>query len=506
MIKTAQAIVPLLGDLADVPAEYIRQVAQTKRVLERWTMDPSFRAAFAADPEAAIQGLGVCLDPEQVLPFLGGDAGSVAGLHRVVGEGEYPLSVLRYRAFVQEKLAHRATWRAESEPSHPRMAAWRSRQMNRCRAELGTERSSAILHAPVCIELSKGCTVGCWFCGVAAPRFDHNWGYTPQTAALWRETLAAVRAVIGDGARQGFLYWATDPLDNPDYERFLTGFHEVIGRCPQTTTAQPHKDPERTRELLRLSRALGSPLDRFSIIALNALDRVHAAFTPEELLRVELLPQNREAGPVYRKSAAGRARRFAAKRAGELTGPEESATIACVSGFLINMVDRSVQLITPCNASDNWPLGYWVLDRGSFGSGAELTDLLQTMIETKMRATLRPDDRVRLHRDIRLEAGPDGLRALSRGPAVVVGGQPDTAELAALISAGTSTARDIALRRRQASGVPLAGTLSLLGHLFAEGILDEEPPAPWPGSGTGPGPVIASTDPSADPQKGGEKK
>ncbi len=93
--------------------------------------------------------------------------------------------------------------------------------------------------------------------------------------------------------------WATDPLDNPDYERFLADFHDVLGRCPQTTTAQPHKDTERTRELLRLSHSLGSPVDRFSIISLNVLNRVHVAFSPGELLRVDCIPQNREAIRAY---------------------------------------------------------------------------------------------------------------------------------------------------------------------------------------------------------------
>ena len=75
---------------------------------------------------------------------------------------------------------------------------------------------------------------------------------------------------------------------------------------------------------------------------------MHEGFTPEELLRVECVPQNKESaeGGLIRKSNAGRARKFAKKRSGELVSEEQSSTIACVSGFLFNMVDRTVKLIS----------------------------------------------------------------------------------------------------------------------------------------------------------------
>ena len=47
----------------------------------------------------------------------------------------------------------------------------------------------------------------------------------------------------------------------------------------------------------------------------------------------------------------------------------EGGTIACVSGFLFNMVERNVRLISPCNASERWPLGYRIYDEGTFTDG-----------------------------------------------------------------------------------------------------------------------------------------
>jgi len=285
-----------------------------------------------------------------------------------------------------------------------------------------------------------------------------------------------VQEVIGRCAGQGFLYWATDPLDNPDYESFLTDFHDILGRCPQTTTALGPKDIERTRRLLQLSHSMGSTVDRFSIIALNSLYRLHGALTAEEMLRVECVPQNREASNL--KSNAGRARKFSEKRRDELVTDDESSTIACVSGFLFNMIDRSVQLITPCDANDRWPLGYWVLDRGTFDSAGDLRDLLKHMIDTHMRESLGSADSVTLRPDVAVEVDGRELRTVSRGLGLIFRNQPAADELAGLLADGGAAAGEIALRRQRSAGVPLTESLALLGQLFANGLLDEEPPVP----------------------------
>src|SRR6266568_1334481 len=205
----------LLGDLSDVPADYIRDVSHIKRFLERWTMDPKYQEAFAGDAEAALTALGVSLTPADVLPLI--DAGRATEATRLVRSGraaEVPAAVLRYRAFVQEKIDHRTRLRTDVVPADPRLRAWRDRMISRCTGELGRDRAEQIVHAPAAIELSKGCTVGCWFCGVAAPKFEHTWPYTPDHATLWRECLGVLGEVYGPSVRHGFLYWATDPLDN----------------------------------------------------------------------------------------------------------------------------------------------------------------------------------------------------------------------------------------------------------------------------------------------------
>ncbi|RLU90420.1 hypothetical protein CTZ27_21050 [Streptomyces griseocarneus] len=459
----------LLDDASGAPADYVRDVAWTKRALERWMVDRKFRDRFAEDAETALKEIGAPLVPEQLYPLLG-DGGEASG-----NEREVPVSVLRYQEFVNEKLSYRRALRAHGqETSDQRMAAWRRRQLKRCVGELGASRSEAIVHAPAAFELSKGCTVGCWFCGVAAPKFDHNLPYTEDNAELWRTTLGTMKSVVGESLSDAFLYWATDPLDNPDYEHYLTDFHRILGRCPQTTTAIGHKDVERTRRLLELARDLGSKVDRFSIIGTSLLHQLHDAFTAEELLRVECIPQNKEAAKLYRKSNAGRARKFAHKRGDELVPEASSSTIACVSGFLFNMVERSVQLITPCNASDRWPLGYWVLDKGTFDTGAELGELVEAMIARSMRTRLRLGDPVRLRSDVQVTLEEGLLVASSLGQRMTLA-QKDLEDVAECLTEGMASAEDFAIRRERRTGTPLPETLAWLNMLFDEGLLDEEP-------------------------------
>ncbi len=378
----------LLGDLSDVPPDYIRDVAHMKRFLERWTMDPLHGGTR---------------------PGPGRTDRARAGRHRAVQGLHGRLLVLRRgRAEVRAHLA------VHPGPRHP--VAGVPRSARRGLRAVGQAR---------------------------VPLLGHR------------------------------------PAGQPDYERFLADFHDVLGECPQTTTAQGQKDIERTRALLRLASSMGSAVDRFSVIALNSLNRIHDGFTPEELLRVECVPQNKEAAQAgrYLKSNAGRARKFAHKRAGELVTEQQSSTIACVSGFLVNMVDSSVRLISPCNASERWPLGYWVLASGEFGSAGELRDLLRSMIDEHVRDGLSVLDLVRLRRDVRMVVEPDRLQVISPGLGLAFDGQPMAGELAALLADGTHTVEQVALRRRSTARVAPIQTLAVLDRLFAQGFFDEEPPA-----------------------------
>lgn len=274
------------------------------------------------------------------------------------------------------------------------------------------------------------------------------------------------------------------PAGHPHYESYLADFHEVVGSCPRTTTALGHKDVGRTRQLLELTRSLGPGADRLSIGSVDSLNRLHAAFTAEELLRVECVPRNPEAAESIRSPHTDRARQFprefarefARTREAEPSAPDVAPVPAGVSGFLIGMTDRTVQLVTPCVPSDRWPLGHWVLGRGRFSDAAGLSEVIEGMIARNMRAGVGLADPVRLRRDARLALSDGELRISAAGRHVAVCDQPDLDDLAACLREESPLmAIAFATRRNYRSGVAPEHTFAWLDHLFEHGLLDEEP-------------------------------
>lgn len=437
-----------------------RALAHAKRFVDLWRVDPEFRDQLAGDPVGVVKHHALDLDPYQLRPVWDRNYN---GVHS-------PLM----QAFIereQRRIEDRRGIRQRAEPANSTMAIWRRRQIARCASELGPEREVEIVHAPVAFELSEGCSVGCWFCGLGAQRPVRHADYG-QLQGLWREILQVVREVVGEGVRWGFCYWATDPLDNPDYLEFADDFSSCLGRFPQTTTAIPLRNPARTRDLLKRARARFTYV-RFSVLSRSEMRRLMAEFSPEELIDVVLLPLNEGSGMP--KSFSGNARTHPAPRGHLLLPPEKSSTIACVSGFLINLVTRTVRLITPCNADERWPLGYWTLSQATFSNAEDLAAILQQMIHEHMPVELDLERVLRFRRDLRLQGNEEGTHSLTsqwmthRYPPLT-----EIPILGELINRGESTAAEIALQLERRS-IPQAMTLYALQVMFREGLLREEP-------------------------------
>lgn len=476
-------ILPIFAEPGLATEEYLLEIGHAKRFLERMTSDPKFRELLAQDPQAAADKYEIPVNAEELRP-LWDEAEATSGKALT----EYSLTVQRYRAWCKEKFAYRDIVRTESIPSDPRYKQWRARQVRRCASELGPAKAHGLIHAPCCFELNKGCSVGCWFCGVAAPKLGDILEYTPENKAFWRGCLEVVKSVIGPAARRGFCYWATDPLDNPNYEDFCVDFADVLGKFPQTTTAIPHRDPERTRRLIALSKKHGCELNRFSVLTLGIFEKIFKAFTPEELVYVELIPQNKESTDRY--AVAGRALEKIKKKPTLREGygisiPEDSSfeeqsynsTIACVSGFLFNMVERSVKLISPTNADEKWPLGYRIYEEGRFDSPESLRELMEGMISRHMRSTLRSSDPLKYRRKLQFEATEEGFKV--RSPFLVQTfnnrAYEPMSELGQEIWNGEWTAGELALAMEKRHSVPLTSTFAVLNRMFSLGILDDEP-------------------------------
>ena len=464
-------VMPIFDQPMPPVAAYAREVAEAKRFCERWRGDEGFREVLAVDADEAMRRWGLEGDPADYRLLY--DNAALAAWQADAQRPPAPRAVRRMWGFLKEKLTWREALRRQLRVAHPALDAWRRRQVLRCHAQLPPANAEAIVHAPVAFELSRGCSVGCWFCGVSARKLSEVWPYE-SNRALWRETLEVFSEVLGPAGGHGFCYWATDPLDNPEYERFCLDYHEIMGAFPQTTTALAHKDVARTRALMALSQSKGCPLNRFSVLTLGFLDRLHAAFSPEELLFTELVQQNPQASGD--KSLAGKAREKALARAareGTEVPPSHASTIACVSGFLVNMVERRVRLVSPCAASSRWPDGFRVHAEATFRDAGHLRAGLDEMLDARaLRWRLEMDEVVRLRPDITVEGGEQGIRLAAPFRTLTLRPQtcPGALEVAHRLTAPVPVAHLVSMRET----TPEAA-ISLLYELNSRGLLDDEP-------------------------------
>jgi len=452
----------LLPPDSRVEPDYRRDVALTKRFLEYWCADPAFRAALPSDPRGVALAHGLQADPEALRPLWS------------FGEQQSPsLSVQRYRSFMAEKLNYRGFLRNAFGAPHGGFRAWRERQIRRCFGQLGAAKGDSLVHASLAVELTQGCSVGCWFCGISALKLSGNWDYTPAHQALWNGVLTAIREQLGEASARGFCYWATDPLDNPDYEKFCLDFHSRLGRFPQTTTAQPLKDPARWRQLHQLSRAHGNEIDRFSVLTLGGLKKIFAEYTPEELLFVELVLQmdGAWAGKAFAGKARHKVEKWKKSTGQEVPSSDTTSTIACVSGLLLRMPERSFELVSPCAADERWPNGYRIHARREFEDAEDFARQLKEVLQT-LSERLPLDVPIRLRRDLVLELTESGFTLTNHYYRQSFSG-PAMRQLGQLLSQAEATPLELALRVEAVSS--LQETLMFLNQLLAGGLLDDEP-------------------------------
>jgi radical SAM family RiPP maturation amino acid epimerase len=454
--------------------------APVKRFFEIWMADADFRRDLSRGPATAAASRGLEIDPFEIRylwdePYRDQLAQSGCTIEEIVRTSPEPtrkfFDWMRYCHEIRDQM------RADSVPADIRFDAWRDRQIARSRTTFRRTYELFTPHVLFAIELSKGCSVGCWFCGVSAPKLDAHFLHTPSNQRLFLDVLSSLRCYTGRQAGGwGFLYWATDPFDNPDYEKFSLDFQEVFGRFPTMTTAQPLRDPERTRAFLRLAASLGPSKIRFSVTTLRILDRLYREFSADELVGVDLIAINK--GSILRPSASGRAReRYLRKGGEELDWAQTVAdtTISCVSGFLISMVDRTVKLITPCISSEKWPLGYHVYEERSFASGGEFDEAVATMIERHMPVATPADKVLRFRPDLAYRGTDDGFILEGRYGQETVSENPLLRDLGDALAAGRNTGVELARDLADDYGLDRSLPLAWIDQLFAKGLIDEEP-------------------------------
>lgn len=472
--------------------EEFHTLSNIKRFMECLTADPAFREKLSEnmdDLAPVVAEYGIDIDPYMMLPLF--SAEHLQYRHKDE-EAQWPLSKL-WSEYIQKMFAHRDLLRdhGATETVSPAFHKWRERQISRGLSELGVSGPN-ITHPIVAYELSDGCSVGCWFCGISAERFQGYLPYDEESAPLWRGVVQSMVDHFGDAAQTGFCYWATDPMDNPDYDKFIEDHYHVTGFLPQTTSAAPLKNVDLTRRVMKLFDEYRCVTNRFSIVNLKLFRKVHAEFTPEELMGVEIVAQNTEA--LMAKANAGRARerkqklRAAGKDDSIAIRDDDHSTIACVSGFLVNMVNRTVRMVSPTRGGERWSLGYRVYDERHFDTPEEFSTVIDEMIERHCTNELQADDRLAFRPDLEYTQFDDGFEARNNTKIHTVRGLSFSALLGRLVNEGNMPVGQIQAELI-ADGANVFMVCETLQQLFDLGIFDDDPKY----GGIGPRPVMIET-------------
>tara|TARA_E500000178_G_scaffold356613_1_gene436072 strand:- start:6398 stop:7822 length:1425 start_codon:yes stop_codon:yes gene_type:complete len=329
--------------------EKVDKFSQIKRFMEIYSGDDKFREEVAAGNLDRLSKFGVFLGdlhPNELIGF---------SLY-VERKNEKPIFKEFRRYMLLASQGRVGKGRQVSGDVDIEYSLWRLEQINRGNFVFNKKTNNQIVHSPLCIELTKGCSVGCWFCGISADTFEGSTIYT-EKEEMYNAILRDSSKLAGHFNLLAFLYWGTDPLDCPDYTSYLKAFAQQFGYYPQTTTAQASKYPEQAKNIVRTTNSSGhGTVNRFSILSKGAMYKIMREFTPFELANTLMVMQ--QPSSITKKASAGRAAEEGDPDLIDREQEYQQSTIACVSGFKINLATGMCALISPCESDDEFKDGF----------------------------------------------------------------------------------------------------------------------------------------------------
>lgn len=490
---------------ADFSPDDVRVAAEAKRFFECHEGDRDFRAAveaggkFTDQQRRMLKDVGVTFEPEAMeLLWLQPDL-----LER------FPLLVARHASFEDAPSDFHALlapyrelrlwlrWRHRIDRGgmiqklrasamttlSPEYTAWRFRRVAAVRNELGSF-GWALDHPCHAVEMAVGCSVRCGFCAFDAGKLQTVFDFSrPENRERVRAVATGMARVLGWPAGHGMLYWSTEPHDNPHYVKLLAFWQELTGAMLCTATARAGVDW--VRELIDYYSTGPVPWPRISVLSRGMMRRLHAAFSPMELRDTQMLMQQKDAEAHRAKVPGGRERMLRQLvEADDLRDvdfenlPEgfepPQGSIACISGTLVNMVHRTVKLISPCYTTMQYRYGYRVFDETTFDDGPEgFEAALERIVGRSMVARPYPEMPMRWRDDLKAVPQPDGFTLLSPTTRRDFRKGELHVRTAELIGRGDLTYEQIfdALSDNPRIGPIVA--LSMLDSLFRKGLLCE---------------------------------
>ena len=414
--------------LKAITQDELDQISQVKRFFECYDADADFRASvnsghFSDEQMNRMKRIGIEFDPDEMSPLWENPDGvrdyllqTGCGVSQLQSSAlnDYPLLKLWLRFASSRKIQYRDVCTHRSLPSKStRYQKWRSRRIASAESELGGF-NHFIDHPTLAIELADGCSVQCWFCSFCAGKLKGVLDYG-KNRAFFRDIVKACTDILGQAAGLALLYYATEPYDNPHYIDYMKDFADITGSDVCTSTAVC-ADKKWIDDLIAFYQPRNLPWPRLSILTPGMLRKVHDNHTPQQLMHVNMIMQMKDR--ERQKVSGGRI--FEQKRdmreradANNLQDVVPQGTIACVSGFYINLVTKVIKLVSPCYTSQRWPLGYRVFDEVSFETAEDFHQIVMQMIERNMPEVPPENMPLRLRDDLVCRTFEDGFDLVS---------------------------------------------------------------------------------------------
>jgi hypothetical protein len=153
--------------------EELREIAHIKRFLECYSGDADFREKVYSGQHSLKQlarNRNIKLsDLESLRPVFDPQ---FAHFRQDATTDTWPLTAKwdEYYLTVLNTLPYYAQM-GDSDGEFKAFDEWRQKQVVRTLFDVGAS-ASRLVHPPVAFELSDGCSVGCWFCGISADKFN----------------------------------------------------------------------------------------------------------------------------------------------------------------------------------------------------------------------------------------------------------------------------------------------------------------------------------------------
>jgi hypothetical protein len=425
--------------------------ADIKRFIEAWTGDGNFEKRLLENEEAVLKKHNLTISKEVLRQLY--DRENIQGFCNCNANMKDEDKPCRLLQKYKDKNAHKFV--AEELDDRRLFSHWVKRQHNRNILQFSDREHLSYNY--LSIELSKGCTNQCWFCSLCAPKYN---GYYRYDREEWNSILKVLKQSLGDHIiRNNICYWASDPFDNPDYEKFLFDYNEIAGCNIHTRTASSTKDIKRTRAFIHKFQNV-----HFSVLNKRDLMILHQNFSTEELQDIKLYLQFNEI--CSEKMCAGRARDVKKeKRVGEFSWT--------LLGFLLNMVERKIALAMPAAIHDGRPCGGIILDERSFTSADDLQVIIKAMMKDNMINKLNRDDVIGLFPDFKIEFFKKGFKVVTPCKFVEYGKALWLEEFGKMFSERCYLFGEIIVKLKEKFGVTIDEIEGFVKDLFNDGLIDE---------------------------------